>query len=108
MSLSDVSFSDECRTKKTLKYVKIMLPVFRAVVKIILHFKKGTFALPAPLSEGQEEHLLLSAPSPVCLYTAYCRSETMKLKLSYVREFSQLLIVATAPKSYCNAEKQAT
>ena len=24
---------DECRTKKALKYIKIMLPLFRAVVK---------------------------------------------------------------------------
>ena len=33
-SLSDVSYSDECRTKKAFKYVKRMLPLFRAVVKI--------------------------------------------------------------------------
>ena len=27
------SYSDECRTKKAFKYVKRMLPLFRAVVK---------------------------------------------------------------------------
>ena len=32
-SLYDVLYSDECRTKKSFQYVKIMLPLFRAVVK---------------------------------------------------------------------------
>ena len=31
-SLSDVLYSDECRTKKSFQNVKIMLPLFRAVV----------------------------------------------------------------------------
>ena len=33
--LSDVSYSDECRTKKAFTYAKRMLPLFRAVVKFM-------------------------------------------------------------------------
>ena len=33
-SLSDVLYSEECWTKKSFQYVKIMLPLFRAVVKL--------------------------------------------------------------------------
>ena len=32
-SLFDVSYSDECRTKKAFQYAKRMLPLFRAKVK---------------------------------------------------------------------------
>ena len=32
-SLSDVLYSDECRTKEAFQYVKRMLPLFRAVLK---------------------------------------------------------------------------
>ena len=32
-SLSDVSYSDECRTKKSFQYAKAMFPLFRAIVK---------------------------------------------------------------------------
>ena len=40
---------------------------YQCLKRVLLHFKKGTFAPPVPQNEMQEGRMLPSVPSPTCL-----------------------------------------
>ena len=91
-SLSDVLYSDECRKKKGFQYVKIILPLFRAVVKLfstkrlfnlaLAYLGVGVRSLPCINFVGDPFFFSNSSFHQIVLYLVSCLAEIHRTAVS--------------------------